>query len=102
MKKLKKGDTITILGKRWFEKVNGNTYHSVKVWVNGNLIDQIDFDYGYGSMYSQNAQSLLEKHYNLGLEKYPNGGSESLWHLKDQGINIIDNVVDVERKKDLI
>ena len=101
MKQLKKGDTITILGRRWFERVNGNTYHSVKVYVNGILIDKIDYDYGYGSQYLQNGQELLAKYFDLGLKKYDNGMSESLWHLKDKGITIIDDVVDVQRKKDL-
>ena len=32
--KLKSGDIVVFIGRRWFDKVNGNTYHSVEVWVN--------------------------------------------------------------------
>jgi len=30
-----KVDNITISARRWFDKVNGNTYHSVDVYANG-------------------------------------------------------------------
>jgi hypothetical protein len=99
--KLPDNAIITILGKRWFEKTNGNTYHSVAVYVNGELVEYMPFDYGYGDMYKQNATKILANHYALPLERNSIGGVESIWHLKDKGYKIIDSVVDVERKKDL-
>ena len=69
MKKIK---VITILGRRWFEKTNGNTYHSVTVFVDGEEVGRIPFEYGYGSMYFQNAMKLLEEKgvIKLKREKY--------------------------------
>lgn len=99
--KLPKKATITVIGRRWFERVNGNTYHSVEVYVNGDLVERMPFDYGYGSQYMQNAGEILAKHYDLPLEKYKQGGRQSLWHLRDFGFTLIDSVTDVERKKDL-
>jgi hypothetical protein len=100
---LHKMRSITIYGKRWFQKTWGNTYHSVDVLVDGNLVHRIDFSYGYGGMYMQNAQTWLEQNgYLPGLRHYDNGGYEPLWqYCRDRGINLLDNVTDVSRKKDL-
>lgn len=95
-KKLKQGDVITVLARRWFERVNGNTYHSCCVYVNGDLIGENRFEYGYEDHYKQTAKALLEKIYDTGLETY-----EPLWKVKNQGIKIIESVTDVQRKKDL-
>ncbi len=100
-KKLPKKATITVIGRRWFERVNGNTYHSVEVYVNGELIERIPFTYGYGSMYMQNAGEIIDKNFITPLKKYEHGGIEPLWKLKQYGYTIIDSVTDVERKKDL-
>jgi hypothetical protein len=96
LKQLKKNDTITIIGRRWFEKTNGNTYHSVSVSVNGELIERVGFAYGYDNSYTQTARAILEKYYKLPLAKY-----QAIWNLRDNGINIVDSVSDVARKKDL-
>jgi hypothetical protein len=101
MKKLPKNATITVIGKRWFEKTNGNTYHSVSVYVNGDLVEHIPFTYGYGDMYMQNAGNIIFKNYETPLKKYSNGAMDRLWRLKEYGFKIIDSVTDVERKKDL-
>lgn len=99
--KLPDNAVITIIGKRWFERVNGNTYHSVAVYVNGDMVEYMPFDYGYGDGYMQTATDILVNHYALPLERLTHGGIESLWHLKEKGYKIIDSVTDVERKKDL-
>jgi len=94
MRKLKKGDVIVINGKRWFERTNGNTYHSVYVSVNDDFEDSDAFSYGYGNQYEQTAYELLSKEYKL-EENTP------LWRLKNKGIIVRSFVSDVERKKDL-
>jgi hypothetical protein len=43
----------------------------------------------------------LAQNYELPLKSYDHGGTESLWHLRDYGFNVVDSVTDVERKKDL-
>ncbi len=94
---------IHIHGKRWFERVNGNTYFSCKMWINGDLVHTIDYEYGYGTQYRQEAKSWLDKNGFLpGLEHYDNGGSESLWRYCEKNkIKLNDEVTDVQRKKDL-
>jgi len=89
---------ITVVGKRWFDRINGNTYHSVEVYVDGDLVGYIPLEYGYDSAYEQTALNLLkEKHANIkGLYC-----CSVLWHLRDKGHKIINIVSDVARKKDL-
>jgi len=96
MKQLQKNDTITIIGRRWFEKTNGNTYHSVDVFINGKLLDFEKFAYGYDSAYEQSGRKILEKYYTLPIDD-----NQALWHLKEKGYNLVSSVSDVARKKDL-
>lgn len=46
---------------RWFDKVNGNTYHSVKIIrVSDNAeLKSLPIIYGYGRQYEQSALSLM-------------------------------------------
>jgi hypothetical protein len=98
MKKLKirKGDIITIAGKRWFDRINGNTYHSVEIWVNGQETGYIPFRYGYGDHYVQTARTHLSEHYEL-----PIADNDPTWKLRDHGVMVNTTVADVKRKKDL-
>jgi hypothetical protein len=51
---------IIINGKRWFDKVNGNTYHNVSVNVDGVEIGKSGIHYGYGDQYIQTAHAMLQ------------------------------------------
>jgi len=51
--------SILIEGRRWFDKVNGNTYHSVRIWVNGEVFGQLGLTYGYGDQYIVTATNYL-------------------------------------------
>jgi len=62
MNALKSFEHMDIIGKRWFQKTYGNTYHSVVVRVDGEVLDSIPFTYGYDEMYKQSAFELLQKH----------------------------------------
>lgn len=50
---------VCIHGKRWFDRVNGNTYHTVTVSVNGEYIGKSSRQYGYGDSYQQTALDML-------------------------------------------
>lgn len=90
-------ESITIIGKRWFDKVNGNTYHSSTIYVDGDLVGEVPFKYGYGECYLQTAFNFLHLKGFVGEEcKFP------YWlYCKDRGIKLITEVSDVTRKKDL-
>lgn len=89
--KLSKGDIVSVHGRRWFEKTNGNTYHSVRVLVNGLEIGRDNFAYGYGDQYKQTAVEILD-----GALEYP-----LTIQARERGILLDIDVVDVMRKKDL-
>lgn len=92
---------LTIVGRRWFEKTNGNTYHSVEVFdAEGKRIVRVPFAYGYGNQYMQTALQELVK---LGL--YPDtpgrhGGFKAYGRFTYDDKNLF-IVTDVARKKDL-
>lgn len=94
MKTLHKKDTIVIVGRRWFERVNGNTYHSCTVTVNGEEVGHEPFTYGYGSQWEYTGLELLKKVYDV-----PETVTAP-WKLKEV-CNLVTTVSDVQRKKDL-
>lgn len=89
--------TLYVLGKRWFDKVNGNTYHSATIYINGEFYKKIDCRYGYDDQYLQSANELLIEDKiikdinHVFLYTYCN----------DKNIKFCYDVVDVQRKKDL-
>ena len=100
---MKKPKSITIIGRRWFQKTNGNTYHSAEIVVNGEQVHKIDYAYGYDQKYSYNAKLWLTEHgYLPGIHEKPGTPGESLWRYCERlGITLVDTVSDVRRKRDL-
>ena len=89
--KLKKGDTVTIYGKRWFDRVNGNTYHTAEVEVNGTTLGKSPMTYGYDEQYLETGKEILLQHYDL-----PRGMTERspMWQLRDNGVTLTKYVTD--------
>jgi len=81
--RLKKGDDVLIIGRRWFDKVNGNTYHTAELQVNGNFVAKSGMQYGYGDNYVETGKELLLQNYKL-----PIGFNEKshLTQLRDKKI----------------
>ncbi len=99
----KKPRSITVHGRRWFNKGPGNTYHSARIYVDGHLVHTIEFAYGYGEQYLWNARNWL-KHagYLPGIEDHDNGGGEMLWRYCERiKCKFAYDCADVQRKKDL-
>jgi hypothetical protein len=81
---------IFIIGRRWFDAVNGNTYHSATVYVNGVRLH--GRRYGYGNQYIVTAQELLiNSEYDVPAKFSDFLNLESVVH----------EVAEVRRKKDL-
>ena len=93
---------ITVIGRRWFDKINGNTYFSADILVNNTLVHSIHYQYGYDDFYMQAAGEWLAKYGYTSPEKYTFGGIQPLWsYCRDKGISLFNTVTDVMRKKDL-
>jgi uncharacterized protein (TIGR02996 family) len=91
--------SIAVRGRRWFQRTNGNTYHTADIFVNGEHVHTTPTTYGYGSAYQDTAKQWL--HQSGYLSHTPEGYS-SLWRSsQDHGIDYQDSVDDVKRKADL-
>lgn len=94
--------SLTVLGRRWFDRRNGNTYHSATIVIDGQKICYIPFCYGYDGAYIDTAAQWLESNGYLSLERYANGGREALWGwCSRNGVLFYKNATDVSRRKDL-
>ena len=91
-KNMKKINTLEIIGRRWFQKSYGNTYHTVTVIVNGEELKS-GIAYGYGSHYLTTAAELLKA--NGYVVPDDNGEAYALMTKYEH------TVTDVKRKKDL-
>jgi hypothetical protein len=96
--------SIVVVGRRWFDKANGNTYHSVTAYLDGAESVHVPFAYGYDYAFEQTAwEELFPK---LGLSeselRYASGAMKSCseW-CRDNGVVYASEVSDVARKSDL-
>jgi hypothetical protein len=89
-----------IIGRRWFRKGPGNTYHSAEIIVDGKCVHKIDFAYGYDRTYEYNAFNW--SHANGHAPEYDNRSAESPFrYCQEHGIEYTTSVTDVTRKRDL-
>lgn len=95
--------TLTILGKRWFQRTYGNTYHSADILIDGVKVGNTGIHYGYDDQYVYTAFKYLGAR---GLLPAPirdeHGRMEvpRLWCDK-HGITLHYSASDVAREKDL-
>lgn len=89
---MEKINTLEIIGRRWFQKSYGSTYHTVTVIVNGEELKS-GITYGYGSHYLTTAAELLKT--NGYVVPDDNGEAYALMTKYEH------TVTDVKRKKDL-
>ena len=94
---LKTIDSIHITARRWYSKTYGNTYHSVKVYVNDDVL-KCNFAYGSGDQFLQTASELLiAAGYDLKLK---DNDFLNTFHLREV-LRGTYRVVDVNRKSEL-
>lgn len=69
--------SLFIEGREWFDKVNGNSYFSARIWVDGGQVAILPFQYGYGDQFIYEAQKKL-----LELGYLPQEGKNAgLWTI---------------------
>lgn len=95
--------SLLVVGRRWFQKLYGNTYHTAEIYVDGKLQVKVGPLYGYGDQYIYTAANWLEAHgYLPGIECFSNGNKEGPAHYcQRNGITFAATVADVRREKDL-
>jgi hypothetical protein len=76
--------SITVLGRLWFDKINGNTYNTAVIMINGETVGKTDFQYGYGDFYVQAATEWLVKNKYIKLTEE----HQALWrYCEDNNIH---------------
>ena len=85
--------SLHISARRWFQKTYGNTYHSVNIYIDGQMVHRVPFAYGYGEQWLQTAIDWLR------LNGYPDAEYGTLYLRETLGGTY--EVADVSRKGDL-
>lgn len=97
---------IVVIGRRWFHKGPGNTYHDTEIIVHGSgkkvVHHRTSYTYGYGDCYIQTASEWLKEQGIAPIPRHPHGSLQPLWqYCQDNGIKLITSVIDVGSKKEL-
>lgn len=100
--KNKKIKSIMIVGKRWFDKVNGNTYCSSRVYINGELSFCVPWRYGYSNYYEQAAREELNKRGLIKLVQFDNGCFESFYSYCERNKVKFESIVTDGLKRDMV
>ena len=96
--------TLTIIGRRWFRRGYGGTYHTSQIIIDGKTVGKTLEQYGYGDQYIWTAFEYMAANNLLPepLKRYSNGGSEAIWQYCERlGITYTAEAIDVPREKDL-
>ena len=66
-------ETIDLIAREWFDKINGNYYFSCEITINFGMenetIFNIPFEYGYGNHYEDESFKLIKEKLNIETEK---------------------------------
>ena len=73
-----KVETIHVQSVSWHDKINGNTYHASKVFVNGRHVVSVSAEYGHD--YVDTAFRELDESGITRRKVYSNGMHESYWY----------------------
>lgn len=89
--------SIFLVGRRWFERTNGNTYHTVEIYVNDEFVHKMPMTYGYGDQYMWNGFAYVVDKYKLLRPCTPHPST----FCRENNIKFNYTVSDVARKRDL-
>ena len=90
---------LHIIGRRWFQKSYGNTYHTAQIIIDGKTVHRTPQAYGYGDHYLQSAVDWLKQSGHL-----PADGehiSNTRFLHEESGFDFTYECHDVQRQKDM-
>lgn len=90
--------TLHIVGRRWFQKSYGNTYHTVEIFIDGQKVFKSPRQYGYGDQYLTTASEWLKNNGHI-PETASHIGTRFL--REESGYKFSYDCHDVTRQKDL-
>lgn len=79
-------NTVDIIGKEWFDKINGNSYFSAQIIIDYKMPSEktikIPLQYGYGDNYIYEASRVLTEHNYISMDY-----GQALWkYCEDNNI----------------
>ena len=92
---------FTVMAKKWFDKINGNTYHSVRcIRHKDNAVVVGAFQYGYGEHYKQTAlYAMAEAGWLVRfIQKIPNPKRPQVFDTIKRKVYTIDDSWEYERE----
>ncbi len=96
---------INIVGRRWFQRTYGNTYHRADVFVTyadgSSDVYVTDKAYGYGEQYLETARDLLAAKGTLEVREARYGRETMREVARRMGITLSYRAIDVPRERDL-
>jgi len=97
-KKMDKLDrSIFVEARQWFDKSGGNSYFSARIWVDGEAVAILPFQYGYGSTFEAEAVVAL-----VGMGFLPEDfENRPLWQAKEFGFAVY-SVIYEAKKADVV
>ena len=72
--------SLFIEAREWFDKANGNSYFSAQIWIDGEVVGVLPFQYGYGNQHEYEAQKWLLSEGYLPQE----GKNRGLWSIAEE------------------
>ena len=88
--------SLTIIGRRWFNPREGNTYYSGFALVDGVEVAREKFAYGYGSQFETDLWQSARAELGIVDDRpFPS------WYCRENGIAYHCETIDVQRKQDL-
>lgn len=95
--------SVTVIGRRWFQRGPGNTYHTSTILIDGKFALKTVKEYGYGDQYLWTGLNQAEtKGLIPPIMRHENGGSEATWQWAERNdIALHYEAIDVQREKDL-
>jgi len=87
--------SLHIEGRRWFQKSAGNTYHTARIFIDGELAHVTPKEYGYDNCFLQTAIDWLKSQ-----KLIPDSAEYGSYYLRET-LGGTYSVIDVAREKDL-
>ena len=81
---------IEIHAREWFDKANGNSYFSARIYADKEQIGILPFQYGYGDHFIDAANHWLNDNGFIDNPRNKNGIREPLWrYCEENGIYFV-------------
>lgn len=83
--------SVFVEARQWFDKVNGNSYFSARIHINGEVAIVLPFQYGYESDYQHEAVRALNR------AGFVSEQVRTLWVLRSAGVDFYATIYEAKK-----